>query len=111
MIDTWEYYTTFISADIDRPGARDFLNKSWPEWKNAPRFAVQAMMPELNAIGAEGWELVHMQPVAEVGASGDVRSLGTYYLWSHTYFCVSKRRKRTDSLSGVSETKDKSGAP
>jgi len=49
-------------------------------------------MPELNKLGEEGWELVHMEPVAKVGNKGDVL-IGPNYRWSNIYFCVFKRRK------------------
>jgi hypothetical protein len=50
------------------------------------------LMPGLvDALGNEGWELVHMQPVY-VGSNADVliHSLNER-LWSNAYFCVFKR--------------------
>jgi hypothetical protein len=47
-------------------------------------------------LGAEGWELVHMEPVGGVGKKGDVsfiRGYGSMTVWSNAYFCVFKRRK------------------
>jgi hypothetical protein len=51
-----------------------------------PKYAPQALMPELDALGNEGWELVHMQPVY-VGSNADVliHSLSER-MWSNAYF-------------------------
>ena len=54
------------------------------------------MIPELDQLGGEGWELVHMEPVGGVGKKGDVsftRGYGSMTVWSSAYFCVFKRRK------------------
>ena len=51
------------------------------------------MMPELDKLGDQGWELVHMEPVAKVGSKGDVMVGGESSNWSNAYFCVLKRRK------------------
>jgi hypothetical protein len=52
------------------------------------------MIPELDELGAAGWELVHMEPVPKVGGKGDVL-FGSVPRWSNDYFCVFKRPKPT----------------
>lgn len=87
----WEYLTKYIKADVKNDGVKDFLKSFRPNWKNPPAFTPEAMMPELDTLGDQGWELVHMEPVARVGKKGDV-----YFgagEWSNTYFCVFKRQK------------------
>lgn len=93
MVEQWEYMTKFVYADINNEGAREYLERTFPDWRNPPKFTPQTMIPELNEYGADGWELVHMQPVAEVGSNGDVLFVGDLRQWSHVYFCVFKRRK------------------
>ncbi len=92
-MERWEYLTKFIQADVKSEGAQAFLKQYRPNWKNPPRFTPEAMMPELDDLGNQGWELVHMEPVAEVGRNGDVFFAGDTGMWSSTYFCVFKRRK------------------
>jgi hypothetical protein len=83
----WQYKTMFVFADAER--VEEQLNPFAPE--TLPKYAPKALMPELDALGNEGWELVHMQPVY-VGSNADVliHSLSER-LWSNAYFCVFKR--------------------
>jgi hypothetical protein len=94
-MDQWEYWTGFLFADIENDGAKDLLKKRWPNWK-APKHAPQTIMPELNAFGEKGWELVHMQPVPGLDKDNAVY-FGAGNLASSTnssvYFCVLKRRR------------------
>ncbi len=91
-MDKWEYMTKFVLADIDAPGAAQFLQRKWPEWAPA-QFSPQTMIPELNEWGAAGWELLHMQPVADIGRNDDILFAGAEgHRWSNKYFCVFKRR-------------------
>jgi len=85
----WQYRTLFIYADAER--VREQLSPFATE--ELPKYAPQALMPELDALGNEGWELVHMQPVY-VGANSDVliHSLSER-MWSNVYFCVFKRSR------------------
>jgi len=91
-MEKWEYWTGFLWANIESEGAREFIKKRWPDWKNPPKHAPQTMIPKLNNFGEEGWELVHMEPVALVGGSYDILFGGPD--WSNAYFCVFKRRKQ-----------------
>ncbi len=33
---------------------------------------IESLMPQLDKLGLEGWELVHMEPVPRVGKKGNV---------------------------------------
>ncbi len=92
-MEKWEYLTRFVEADAKSKDSAAFLKQYRPTWKNPPSFTPEAMMPELDALGDQGWELVHMEPVAKVGKKGDVYFQGGDSEWSNTYFCVFKRRK------------------
>ena len=89
--ESWEYLTKFVRASTKSPGVLDFLKRYRPDWKKIPEHTPEAMMPELDALGAQGWELVHMEPVGRVGKKADILFGGGD--WSSTYFCVFKRRK------------------
>ena len=94
MADKWEYWTTFLYANAERQ--QDFLRQHWPSGK-PPKYAPEAMIPDLDELGEQGWELVHMEPVGGVGDKGDVsftRGYGTMTAWSNAYFCVFKRPQR-----------------
>ncbi len=89
----WEYLTTFLQADARLE--EDFLTQ-YRDWKDGiPVYTPEALMPRLNAYGEQGWELVHVQPVA-AGNKSDVliqdAGSGSRF-WSNTYFCVFKRPK------------------
>jgi len=70
----WEYFTTFVWADVNKD-KRDFTTM-FPDVENVPKYHPMAMIPELDSLGKEGWELVHMQP-AIVGNNHDVCVGGT----------------------------------
>lgn len=91
-MEKWEYMTAFLWADATTKRSNEYLKRRWPDWQ-PPKFAPQAMIPELDDLGDQGWELVHMQPVAGVGKNWDVHSTGVAYAYSNAYFCVFKRRK------------------
>jgi hypothetical protein len=91
-MDQWEYMPLFIEANAREKETKTYLKEKMPDQKRFPKYMAQAMMPELNELGAQGWELVHMEPVADVGKKGDVLVSGSFR-WSNTYFCVFKRRK------------------
>ncbi len=56
-----------------------------------PKYAIQAVLPRLNTLGEQGWELVQMEPV-RVGVNGDVMvSGGETRYWTNVYLCVFKR--------------------
>jgi hypothetical protein len=89
----WEYFTTFLQAQANFE--MEFLEKL-RDWKEGiPPHAPEALIPRLNAYGDEGWELVHMQPVA-IGNKADVLMQDSYSgsrFRTFNYFCVFKRPK------------------
>ena len=97
--ERWEYATTFLFANIESQGAREALATKFPsvhpsKWE---KYAPQAVIPDLDAWGEKGWELIHMEPVYGVGQNADVGfSTGggspAVTHWSHAYFCVFKKR-------------------
>lgn len=58
----WEYRTVILSAQAREPDTRAYLDSVWPGW-SPPLHAPQALIPKLNDYGANGWELLHIQPV------------------------------------------------
>jgi hypothetical protein len=90
MRTQWEYLTIFVQADAKRE--EDFLRERY-DWKEGiPKFTPEAMIPQLNALGEQGWELVHMQPIL-VGDNRDVKYIDSngMRVWTNQYFCVFKR--------------------
>lgn len=87
----WEYLTTFLEADTNNKAVKDYLKQRFPDQKSFGRHAPQAMIPDLNRLGEDGWELVHMEPVPRVGGKEDI--LFGSGEWTHHYFCVLKRVK------------------
>lgn len=88
----WEYLTVFLEADARRE--EDFL-REMRDWKSGiPMYAPEALMPHLNALGEQGWELVHIMPVI-VGNNHDVLINVTTAMssWTNRYFCAFKREK------------------
>lgn len=88
--ERWEYHTEFVEAEASQAAA--YLALRYPG-TTMPKYAVQAVLPRLNELGEEGWELVHMEPV-KTGTNADVLMVGSMDSWTHTYLCVFKRRKR-----------------
>lgn len=95
-MEKWEYLTTFCEANAGRKAVRQFLKEKF-EIKRPPLYTPEALIPELNDLGEAGWELIHMEPVARVGAKGDVLFDGEGVHWSNVYFCVFKRLKAVDN--------------
>jgi hypothetical protein len=93
-VEKWEYYSDLICANIDSDGVRQFLSRRFPNWKNPPKFTPATMMPELDRLGQEGWELVHIEPV-HCGKNDDIGFGNHGPTWSNWYFCVFKRQKLT----------------
>lgn len=89
-MERWEYLTKFVEANAGDKEIREFVKKTF-DVKKPPRYTPESMIPELNKLGDDGWELVHMEPVAGVGGKGDVRFESGK--WSNVYFCVFKRMK------------------
>ncbi len=92
-VEKWEYLTGFVSAGINNPGAKEYIEQTGGNWKNVAKFDPITLIPSLNRLGEQGWELVHMEPVA-IGRNWDVAFYGGETgTWSNVYFYVLKRRK------------------
>jgi len=89
----WEYFTELVSANIKNKGWEEYRRDNVPDFKPG-KCSPRTMIPHLNNVGEEGWELVHMQPIAGVGANDDVWFTGGSGSWSNAYFCAWKRPKQ-----------------
>jgi hypothetical protein len=93
----WEYFTTFIEADVNL-SKRDII-AMFPDIADTGKYDPRAMISELDSLGQDGWELIHMQPVV-VGSNFDVAAGGsentTKGPWTNKYFCVFKRPVASD---------------
>ncbi len=98
-MDKWEYLPTFIEANANKKEVKNFLREVIPGLRKPPRYMPEAMMPQLDELGEQGWELIHMQPVRAIGKKRDVLFESFGRRWSNVYFCVFKREKTADSLS------------
>lgn len=88
-MEKWEYYTTFIEAEMK--DVEQSFHAMIPPGQH-PKFSPFALMPELNRLGEKGWELLQVTPVV-AGKNHDVLvhpNEMTY--WSNTYFCVFRRQ-------------------
>jgi len=90
-MERWEYLTTFLEANMENIDMINVLGDL--DANELPVFSPEAMMPEMDKLGAKGWELVHMQP-AYVGSNNDImlHEGGGSRRWTNKYFCVFKRR-------------------
>jgi hypothetical protein len=86
----WECQTELLWADAETPEARELIRQRWPDFKPG-KYAPEALMVTLNKRGADGWELVSIQPVL-VGRNSDLKvHEGTGTDWSNVYLCAFKR--------------------
>jgi hypothetical protein len=90
----WEYLARFVYANADNEGAMEYYLRNWPGQK-PKKYALETVIPELNQLGSSGWELVHMEPIGDVGKNQDVGFVAGQGMpiWSNSYFCVFKRPK------------------
>jgi hypothetical protein len=95
--EQWEHYVEFVTADsqYDPP----FVQQFYPQGR-APVYAIQSILPRLNYLGEQGWQLVNIQPV-RLGGNGDVMmESGGSREWNNAYLCAFKRRR---NISGTSK--------
>lgn len=88
-MEKWEYLTRFFTASAKSDDIKTYVQQNHD--KKPAKYAPEAMIPELNELGEAGWEIIHMEPVPKIGNNEDI--LFNHSGWSHTYFCVMKRRK------------------
>lgn len=88
-MDKWEYYTTLIEANMANT---DVIKMDEIPPGDHPKYSPYALIPELNALGAKGWELIHIEPVS-IGRNHDVvRPDAGAMKWGRHYFCAFKRK-------------------
>ena len=96
--EKWEYHAEFISADMTIEQAKKFISEKIPGWKSPPRYSPVALLPRLNSLGENGWEVIHIEPIPHRGNNDDIGFPVTGvmsmagYIYSHTYFCAFKRK-------------------
>ncbi len=83
MATRWEYWSGILDASVQRKTKDSYTAP-------AARYSPQHLIPQLNALGEEGWELVHMEPVY-TGSNEDILIHDTMRNWTSAYFCVLKR--------------------
>jgi hypothetical protein len=93
--ERWEYTMLLLTANPREQQA--FFDKYAPGQK-VMHYDYRAIIPQLDALGAEGWELVTLVP-AVMGDNGDMfmgggQSPYAAIDWAHTYLCTFKRRVR-----------------
>lgn len=90
---TWEHLVIYLAADAQQE--QQFLHDKWPG-REFPKYAAQALMPKLDQLGEQGWELVSCEPVI-VGMNGDIlitdRQEAWTGRWTNQYLCIFKRPK------------------
>ncbi len=99
MNEKWEYLTTFVEAKANSKDLRNFIKERFD--KKARKHSPEAMIPDLNKLGQEGWELITMEPVADVGGKEDILIANEGRKWTALYFCVFKRRLPDTALPVV----------
>jgi|GEM_PF-554569 len=99
MNEKWEYLTTFVEARVKGKDIRNYIKENFD--KKPRKHSPEAMIPDLNKLGAEGWELVSMEPVADIGGKEDILIAGEGRKWTAVYFCVFKRRLPDTALPVV----------
>ena len=79
----WEYLTLFLEANKSEAMSLEYTTAS----EELASYSPQTLMPELDRLGAKGWELVHMQP-AFVGKNEDIlmHEGGGSRRWTNKYF-------------------------
>ena len=88
MLKTWEYYTAFIEARMEEI---DVETEAMIPQGDHPKYSPYALMPELNELGAKGWELVSIAPVKPGRNHDVVLPSGSDLSWARHYLCVFKR--------------------
>lgn len=99
MKEQWEYLTTFVEAKASSKDIKNYIKENFD--KKPRKHSPEAMIPDLNKLGAEGWELINMEPVAQVGGKEDILMAGEGRKWTSVYFCVFKRRMPDSAMPVV----------
>ncbi len=88
----WEYLSVLLDADTTR--VSEYIAEQFPNWQ-VGRYSPLALIPFLNEYGAQGWELMSAEPVAngndEAILAHSTPSAQGGRIWTHTYLCLFKR--------------------
>ena len=71
--DSWEHRIVTLKAEVSQQQREDF--EQHHSGQRLPIYSPQALIPQLDTIGKEGWELVSIQPVL-IGINGDLAIIG-----------------------------------
>ena len=93
-MDTWEYFTTFVEANMAK---EDVVHSAEIPQGKHPKYSPYALIPELNALGAKGWELMSIEPVSPGRNHDVVKPDANALKWARHYFCVFKRKTTVPS--------------
>jgi len=97
-MEQWEYLTLFLEARVQDKDMRQYIETRFN--KKPKKFSPESMIPRLNQLGEQGWEMIHIEAVGRVGRQENVQD--DPYAWSNTYFCVFKRPKPASSIYSAS---------
>jgi len=92
-MEKWEYLTRFMWANKENWKADESVNiidnRASPTFNRVIFTPIHDCDPK--QVGGRRWELVHMEPVPEVGNNEDVgfpHGGANLTTWSNVYFCV-----------------------
>ncbi len=89
----WEHLIVTLQANAEEQHI--YLRQTWPE-QTFPIYTHEALIPQLDAFGADGWELVTLEPVV-LGSKGDIMVAAVdHNHWTSTYLCTFKRPKPSE---------------
>lgn len=91
----WEYRALAFEPDKDDEAAIYYIQRTYPQvnWKELPKYDLLFLEAWLNEMGVDGWELVSIEPVDQLGNKGDLGYVFPQFnTWRKTFFCVFKRR-------------------
>lgn len=87
-METWEYFTTTLRADTNETPVP--LTDGVPR-ADHPRHSVYSLIPQLNAFGRDGWELISTELVGEEKNGKLLPAAGLGFA-TETHFVTFKRR-------------------
>lgn len=88
-MEQWEYLSIFLEANASNDEMKQYIEARFG--KQAKKYSPEALIPDLDKLGAQGWELLQIDPVGRVGRGENIQQ--DPYSWTATYFCVFKRRR------------------
>ena len=91
----WEYLVRVFELNKEDGVVVDYVTRVYDEgrWKELPEYDPLTLEAWLNKCGEEGWELVRLETVNDVGKNGDLGDIYTdaYNTWRNKFLCVFKR--------------------